>query len=395
MAMKRADKTITMPAFGHSEARSATGARRFVRLDAPFQMHRGGTLPRLDVAYETWGVLDQQAANAVLLFTGLSPSAHAASSPEDPAPGWWEEIVGPGRPIDTRRWFVICVNSVGSCFGSTGPASIDPRTGAPYALNFPVLAIEDIAAGGREVVRALGIRKLHAVVGPSMGGMSALAFCTLFPEMSHGLVAISSTSRAAAFAIALRSLQREIIRSDRAWRGGNYAADRPPLVGMRLARKLGMITYRSAEEWDQRFGRERAGGEHDSGDQFGVDFEVESYLEHHARKFIGQFDPNCYLYLSRAMDLFDVAEHSGCVATELGKPGVDRALVIGVETDFLFPLHEQEQLAECLERPGREVEFVALPSVHGHDSFLVDMDGFRPVIARYFDQDQESSITHS
>jgi homoserine O-acetyltransferase/O-succinyltransferase len=384
--MSKGNKVISVPAFGPSEARAATGARRFVRLEGPFQMHRGGLLPRLDIAYETWGELDAHAANAVLLFTGLSPSAHAASSPEDPSPGWWEEMIGPGRAIDTRRWFVICVNSMGSCFGTTGPASIDPRTGEPYRLRFPVLTIEDIAATGREVVRHLGIHQLHAVIGPSLGGMSALAFCTLFPEMSRGLVAISSTARANAFAIALRSLQREIIRSDPAWLDGNYAPERPPLAGMRVARKLGMITYRSAEEWDQRFGRERAGGEHDAGEQFGLDFEIESYLEHHAQKFIGQFDPNCYLYLSRAMDLFDVAEHSGCVATELSKPGVDRALVIGVETDFLFPIHEQEQLAECLERPGREVEFVALPSVQGHDSFLVDMDRFRPVIARYFDR---------
>ena len=385
--MSKGEPTTSAPAFGHSEARAATGARRFVRIDAPFQMHRGGVLPRLDIAYETWGELDARGGNAVLLFTGLSPSAHAASSPEDQASGWWEEMVGPGRPIDTRRFCVICVNSMGSCFGSTGPASIDPRTGEPYRLNFPVLTIEDIAAAGREVVRHLGIRKLHTVMGPSLGGMSALAFCTLFPEMSHGMVLISSSARAPAFAISLRSLQREMIRSDPAWMGGNYPADKPPLMGMRLARKLGMITYRSAEEWDQRFGRERAGGEHDAGDQFGVDFEIESYLEHHANKFVGQFDPNCYLYLSRAMDLFDVAEHSGCVATELSKSSLDRALVIGVETDFLFPLHEQEQLAECLEHPSREVEFVALPSLQGHDSFLVDMDGFRPVIARYFDRD--------
>jgi homoserine O-acetyltransferase/O-succinyltransferase len=384
--MSQGNKVIAVPAFGPSEARAATGARRFVRLEAPFQMHRGGVLPRLDVAYETWGELNGDASNGVLVFTGLSPSAHAASSPEDTSPGWWEEMLGPGRPIDTRRYFVICVNSMGSCFGTIGPASIDPRSGEPYRLRFPVLTVEDIAAAGREVVRHLGIRRLHTVVGPSLGGMTALAFCTLFPEMSGGLVAISSTARANPFAIALRSLQREIIRSDPEWNGGDYPADRPPLTGMRLARKLGMITYRSAEEWDQRFGRERAGGEHDAGDQFGVDFEIESYLEHHADKFIGQFDPNCYLYLSRAMDLFDVAEHSGCVATELSKPGIDRALVVGVETDFLFPIHEQEQLSECLERPGREVEFVALPSLQGHDSFLVDMDGFRPVIARYFDR---------
>ena len=384
--MEPGSKIIKPPAFTPTEARSATGARRFVRIERPFQMHRGGALPRLDVAYETWGELNADASNAVLLFTGLSPSAHAASSPEDTSPGWWEEMVGLGRPIDTRHYFVICVNSLGSCFGSTGPASVDPRTGEPYRLSFPVLTVEDIAAAGREVVRHLGISQLHTVIGPSLGGMTALAFCVLFPELSRGLVAISSAARAPAFAIALRSLQREIIRSDPDWQGGNYAPEKPPLRGMRLARKLGMITYRSAEEWDNRFGRERAAGEHESGDQFGIDFEVESYLEHHANKFIGQFDPNCYLYLSRAMDLFDVAEHSGCIATELAKPGIERALVVGVETDFLFPLHEQEQLAECLEQPGREVEFVGLPSLQGHDSFLVDMDRFRPVIARYFDR---------
>ena len=384
--MEPGNKIIKPPAFTPTEARAASGARRFVRLEKPFRMHRGGVLPRADIAYETWGELNEDGSNAVLLFTGLSPSAHAASSPEDTSPGWWEDMVGLGRPIDTRNYFVICVNSLGSCFGSTGPASIDPRTGEPYRLSFPVLTIEDVAVAGHEVVRHLGIRQLHTVIGPSLGGMSALAFCVLYPDMSRGLIAISSAARATAFAIALRSLQREMIRSDPDWLRGDYPADKPPLRGMRLARKLGMITYRSAEEWDQRFGRERAGGEHDAGDQFGVDFEVESYLEHHANKFVGQFDPNCYLYLSRAMDLFDVAEHSGCVATELSKPGIERALVVGVETDFLFPLHEQEQLAECLEREGREVEFVSLPSIQGHDSFLVDMDGFRPVIARYFDR---------
>ena len=384
--MEPGSKIIQPPAFTPTEARSATGARRFVRLEEPFSMHRGGILPRLDIAYETWGTLNDDASNAVLLFTGLSPSAHAASSPADTSPGWWEDMVGLGRPIDTRHYFVVCVNSLGSCFGSTGPASIDPRTGEPYRLAFPVLTVEDIAAAGREVVRHLGIDQLHTVVGPSLGGMSALAFCVLFPELSRGLVAISSAARATPFAIALRSLQREMIRSDPDWQGGDYAPDKPPLRGMRLARKLGMITYRSAEEWDHRFGRERAGGEHESCDQFGIDFEVESYLEHHANKFIGQFDPNCYLYLSRAMDLFDVAEHSGCIATELSKPGIERALVVGVETDFLFPIHEQEQLAECLEQPHREVQFEALPSVQGHDSFLVDMDRFRPVIAGYFDR---------
>lgn len=361
-------------------------ARKILSLEEPFQMHRGGALPRVDIAYETWGRLSEARDNAVLLFTGLSPSAHAASSVEDPSPGWWEEMVGPGRPIDTRRYFVICVNSLGSCFGSTGPASTNPATGEPYRLAFPVLSIEDIAAAGYEVVKSLGALRLHSVVGASMGGMSALAFSTLYPRAAEGMVCISSATRAEPFAIAMRSLQREIIRSDPDWNRGVYDPRDPPVKGMRLARKLGMISYRSAEEWARRFGRERVSSEHEVGDIFGIDFEVESYLEVHANKFVGQFDPNCYLYLSRAMDLFDVAEHSGCVAEVLSRSTIRRALVIGAVSDFLFPVHQQEELSECLEYENREVEFVMLDSIQGHDSFLVDMDRFRPVIARYFDR---------
>lgn len=348
-------------------------------------MQRGGHLLRPTIAYETWGELNEARDNAVLIFTGLSPSAHAASCPEDPAPGWWEEMVGPGRPIDSRRFFVICVNSLGSCFGSTGPASVNPSSGELYRLTFPVLTLEDVARGGLEVIRSLGVERLYATVGPSMGGMSALAFEILFPGSSRGLVIISSASRSLPFAIALRSLQREMIRRDPNWRGGNYAPDTQPLIGMRMARKIGMITYRSAEEWRMRFGRERIAAERETGDPFGPDFEIEAYLEHHANKFIGQFDPNCYLYLSRASDLFDVAEHGASVRAGLDKIQAERVLVIGVSTDFLFPLHQQRELAEQLDKPGRTLEFLELPSIQGHDSFLVDMDGFRPPIARFFE----------
>ena len=346
-------------------------------------MHRGGSLLTPTLAFETWGTLNSARDNAVLIFTGMSPPAHAASSPEDPSPGWWEEMIGPGRPIDTRRYFVICVNSLGSCFGSTGPASIDPRTGELYRLNFPVLSLEDVARGGYEVVRALGVEQLNAIVGPSMGGMTALAFEMLFPGMTAGLVVISSASRSLPFSIALRSLQREMIRRDPAWQNGNYPRDDMPLTGMRLARKLGMITYRSAEEWRLRFGRERATVEA-NGDAFGLVFEVEAYLEHHANKFTGQFDPNCYLYLSRASDLFDVAEHGASVEAGLAKVQAQRVLVIGVTTDFLFPIDQQRELAEGLRRPGREVELVELDCLQGHDSFLINMDDFRPPIARFF-----------
>ena len=348
-------------------------------------MHRGGTLVQPTLAYETWGELNADRSNAVLIFTGLSPSAHATSSPADPSPGWWEEVIGPGRAIDTRRYFVICVNSLGSCFGSTGASSIDPLTGEPYRLSFPVLSLEDVARGAREVVRYLQIERLNTVLGPSMGGMSGLAFEIMFPGISDGLVIISSGSRSLPFATALRSLQREMIRCDPNWQSGNYGAETMPIVGMRLARKLGMITYRSAEEWRVRFGRERASEESDSNDPFCLDFEIEAYLEHNSNKFIGQFDPNCYLYLSRASDLFDIADHGATIEAGLAKIDVNRAMIIGVETDCLFPLYQQEELAEQLSIPGREFEYVALESIQGHDSFLVDMDRFRPTIARFFD----------
>jgi homoserine O-acetyltransferase/O-succinyltransferase len=361
-------------------------ARRHVTVPGEFPMQRGGYLVRPTIAYETWGELNGECSNAVLIFTGMSPSAHAASSVADPTSGWWEEIIGPGLPIDTRRYFVICINSLGSCFGSTGPASIDPVTRELYRLTFPVLSLEDVARGGYEVLQHLGIERVHATVGPSMGGMTALAFELLFPGRSDALVLMSSGSRSLPFSIALRSLQREMIRRDPDWKGGNYRRDAVPLTGMRMARKLGMITYRSAEEWRLRFGRERASASAEpyNGDPFGIVFEVESYLEHHANKFTGQFDPNCYLYLSRASDLFDVAEHGASVAAGLAKVEAKRALIIGVTTDFLFPIHQQRELAEGLTRPGRDVEFVELGSLQGHDSFLVDMDNYRPLIARFF-----------
>lgn len=358
-------------------------ARKILKLDRPFPMRRGGALQEVQIAYETWGEPSFCHDNAILIFTGLSPSAHAASSTDDPAPGWWEDMIGPGRPIDTRRFFVICVNSLGSPFGSTSPASINPATEHCYRLTFPVLTVEDIARAGHEVVASLGIKKLAAVVGPSLGGMTVLAYCALFPDEARALVSISSAARSTPFAIALRSLQREMIRRDPAWLDGNYSDDAIPVQGMRLARKLGMITYRSAKEWSQRFGRERANAERKPGDPFGIDFEVESYLENHAVKFIGQFDPNCYLYISRAMDLFDLADHGGSVAEALRRFTVERALIIGVETDLLFPIEQQQELAEGLGNGTRSVQFTRLPSIQGHDSFLVDMDRFRPVVAEF------------
>ena len=369
-------------------------ARRYTTLDGSFAMLHG-VIESPTIAFETWGELAPDRDNAVLLFTGLSPSAHAASSAEDPASGWWEDMIGPDKPIDTSRYFVICVNSLGSCFGSTGPASTNPATNRIYRLDFPVVALEDVARAGHAVVEALGIDRLFAVVGASMGGMTALAYAVAHAEHTDGVLLISSAPRCLPFAIALRSLQRELIRTDTAWQDGLYPLDQPPITGMRLARKLGMITYRSAAEWAGRFGRERAtddvastGSERSrtavDGRRFAIDFEVESYLEAHANKFIGTFDANCYLYLSRAMDLFDVADHGGSVAAGLKRVRSKRALVIGVESDFLFPPQQQRELAEGLRQRVPDVEFKLLPSIQGHDSFLVDMDRFRPAVASFF-----------
>jgi homoserine O-acetyltransferase len=365
---------------GHA-APPPAGARRVVTLPGRFGMRLGGELQDVQVAYERWGELNAAKDNVLLLFTGLSPSAHAASSGEDPSTGWWEEMLGPGKSIDTHQFHVICVNSLGSCYGSTGPASVDPRTGKPYGPAFPKLTIEDVAAAARGLLTSLGIPRVRVCMGPSMGGMNALAFTLQYPEAVDVLVSLSSATHSEPFSIAVRSLQRELIRSDGAWAGGHYAPGEGPREGMRLARKLGMISYRSAREWAERFGRERA---KDSGvDAFGVEFEIEAYLESRAQSFIGAFDPNCYLYLSRAMDLFDVAEHGGSVDKALSRVKLERALVVGVETDILFPLHQQQALAEALRHNGVDTRFEALASKQGHDSFLVDMERFRPAIGEF------------
>ena len=343
-----------------------------------------GTLTTPTLAFETWGTLNGARDNGVLIFTGLSPSAHVASSADDPSTGWWEDMVGPNKPIDTNRYFVVCVNSLGSCFGSTGPASIDPETGNHYRLSFPVLCVEDIANAGAAVLDHLGIDRVHTVMGASMGGMTAIAFALGQPERAAGLVSISAAARSMPFSIAIRSLQREMIRRDDAWHNGNYAFDAPPATGMRLARKLGMISYRSASEWAERFGRERTMDEAPREHPFGMDFEVESYLEAHANKFVGSFDANCYLYLSRAMDLFDAADQGGSLVQGLDRVRLQRALIIGVETDILFPVHQQAELADALGHHVGDVEFKRLASKQGHDSFLVDMDRFRPAVASFF-----------
>ncbi len=363
-------------------------ARRYHDLPSPFAMKRGGRLHGARLAYETWGRLSPARDNAVLILTGLSPSAHAASSAEDPDPGWWEAIVGPGKALDTGRWFVICVNALGSCKGSTGPASINPETGSPYRLDFPELTLEDVANASHALALGLGIERLACLVGCSMGGMGALAYMLLHPDSVRAHISISTAPQAQPFAIAIRSLQREAIRLDPNWNEGRYDEAHYPEHGMQIARKLGVITYRSAIEWGGRFGRIRLDADRREDDPFGFEFQVESYLEGHARRFARSYDPNSYLYLSRASDWFDMAEYgAGDVLAGLRRIRVERALVIGVDTDILFPLQQQQQIADGLSASGAAVEFVALDSPQGHDAFLVDTARFGAAIARFLASD--------
>lgn len=338
-------------------------------------MWRGGVLHGAQIAYETWGTLNAARDNALLLFTGLSPPAHAASSPADPSEGWWEGMVGPRLAIDSERFFVICVNSLGSCFGSTGPASENPATGQRYRLTFPDLSVEDIARAGFETVRSLGITRLDTVMGPSLGGSVVLAYAALFPGSARRLMCISGTAAASPFAIALRSIQREAITTDPAWAGGSYPPGRPPVNGLRIARKLGTVTYRSAAELQQRFGREPIRADLRNGNPFASEFAVQGYLESLAQRFVRAFDANCYLYISRAMDRFDLAEHGDAVAL-FRRADLAEALVIGVQSDLLFPVGEQQAVAGSLEAGGIATRFVSLPCIQGHDSFLIDLDTF-------------------
>ncbi len=367
-------------------------ARHYAHLPDPFPMWRGGVLHGARIAYETWGTLNEARSNALLLFTGLSPSAHAASSPADPSDGWWQRMVGPGLAIDTDQFFVICVNSLGSCFGSTGPVANDPATGKPYRLTFPDLSVEDIARAGYETVRSLGIEQLDTIVGPSLGGMVVLAFAAQFPGATRRLVTISGTTAASPFAIALRSIQREAITSDPDWKQGQYAADKPPSTGQRLARKLGTVTYRSAAEWQQRFDRQPIRPDMKKGDPFASEFAVQGYLEAQAAKFVTAFDANCYLYISRSMDRFDLSKH-GDPDEVLRRARLEQALVIGVESDLLFSITEQRAVARHLASAGATTWFRPLHCIEGHDSFLIDIERFGREIRSFLNEQSSANLS--
>jgi len=335
-------------------------------------LDKGGELNNPVVAMERLGA---EFAPVILIFTGLSPGAHVASSEKDKSPGWWEFMVGAGKAIDTNKFHVICVNSIGSCRGSTGPASINPDTGDYYGADFPDITIWDIARLTGLALEQINIKDILCVVGPSMGGMIALAWVISYPERTRHMINISAAVEADPFAIAIRSVQREIIHTDPDFMDGDYPMDAEPLTGMMLARKLGLISYRSTSEWRNRFGRK----------EDGTDSEIEAYLQFNAERFCRDFDANCYIKLSQTMNWFALTEEINDPVDEFTASKLESALIISVASDILFPPHQQQELSELLNKSGIDTTFQEIDCPHGHDAFLIDEKNFCPVVTDYLE----------
>ncbi len=338
-----------------------------------FHCEWGGMLPEVTIAYETWGELNDARDNAILLHTGLSASSHARSQPRNQHPGWWEDFIGPGLSVDTDRFFVICTNLLGGCYGSTGPASTDPRTREPYATDFPILTVKDMVSAQFLLLDELRIDRLHASVGASLGGMQSLMLASLDQARVDRVVSISAASCSHPQSIAMRFVQRQAVMTDPDWREGRYYGVSFPHRGLRVAREMGTITYRSGPEWLKRFGRSRV--DENRVPTLDDDYQVESYLAYQGDKFCLQYDPNSYLYISKAMDLFDLTAKE---SEESGGTGLERidcpTLVIGVESDLLFPVWQQRELASGLEETGCDVTYLELDAPFGHDTFLIDRE---------------------
>ena len=353
--------------------------RQIFKAEDPLCLTLGGRLAEFQVAYETWGQLNETRDNAVLLFTGLSASAHAKSHGKDDVPGWWEAMIGSGSAIDTDRYFVICFNHLGGCFGSTGPPSINPETDRPYGPDFPPLMLHDMVVVVEKALRAIGVNRVFCSMGASMGGMLAMEFTACFPEYTDRMLMISASGRPGPLSIAYRFVQRQVILGDPYFAGGwYYDQENRPTRSMAVARQLGNITYRSRQEFLERFGRSRTG----EGYSLGPDFQVESYLHHMGNKLANNFDPNSFLLLSKSMDLYSLGY--GFPTYEQGVARImAKSLIIGVSTDMLFPWQEQEDVYKSLKRLGRQVRFDLLKSYSGHDAFLVEVDYFQKMIGEF------------
>ncbi|MFT3967743.1 MAG: homoserine O-acetyltransferase [Sphingobium sp.] len=363
------------------------GTRRHVVLPGPLRLDSGAILGPVEIAYETYGTLAPDGSNAILICHALTGDQYVASThPVTGKPGWWTRAVGAGLPIDPARHFIICANVLGSCMGSSGPASIDPATmgadgtGSPFAMRFPVITIADMVRAQALLLDHLGIGRLFAVIGGSMGGMQALSWPTLFPDRVESAIVIASTSRHSAQNIAFHEVGRQAIMADPRWRGGAYYGDgQAPSSGLAVARMAAHITYISEAGLTEKFGR-RLQARDAKTFGFDADFQVESYLRHQGLSFVERFDANSYLYITRAMDYYDIAEdHGGSLAAAFAATQA-RFCLISFDTDWLYPTSESRRIVHALNAAGREVSFVELSSPFGHDAFLLDAPDMNRVI---------------
>ena len=340
--------------------------------DDELVLSSGRTLGPIDVCYETYGELNAGHSNAILIAHSFSGDAHAAGrhAESDRRPGWWDDMIGPGRAIDTERYFVICSNVLGGCQGTTGPSSIKPRSGQRYGLSFPVITLRDMVETQARLIDYLGIDQLLCVIGSSMGGMQALEWATLKPERVRSAIVIASTARMSAQGIAFNMVGRNAIMSDPNWRNGNYYEHEGPLRGLAIARMVGHITYLSDEAMHRKFGRqlqERNSYGFDMSDQFAV----ESYLSYQGDKFVDRFDANSYIYLTKAIDYFDLSATWGGLDTAFGRTR-SRFLVLSFSSDWLCPPYQSIEIVRSMIRCGRDVSYIELKSSYGHDSFLLE-----------------------
>ncbi len=350
--------------------------KKYLTFAAPpdeLELECGRTLGPVTLAYETYGLLNPERTNAVMIFHALSGNSHVAGyySKEDEKPGWWDNMVGPGKGIDTDKYYVVCSNILGSCYGSTGPGSLNPKTGRPYGLSFPLVTISDMVKAQKRLVDHLGIPRLLCLIGGSIGGMQALQWAVDYPEMVFAAVPMASTCRRSALSIGLSEAQRQAILRDPNWNSGDYYGRPAPDKGLALARIIGHITYLSEDSMEKKFGRKL---QENSAFKFDLstDFQVESYLHYQAKKFVERFDANAYLYITKASDYFDLAEQRGGGSlVEAFRRATARFLVISFSSDWLYPTSQSKEMVKAMKKAGLDVSFCEIATDFGHDSFLL------------------------
>jgi len=357
---------------------------QFVSFNKPFVLSSGHKIPSLTVAYETYGSLNSDKSNAILICHALTGDAHAAGyhNPDDRKPGWWDDMIGPKKAFDTEKYFVICSNILGGCKGTTGPNSINPLTNKPYGISFPIVTITDMVRVQKMLIDYLGIPYLKSVAGGSMGGMQVLEWMALYPDLVKSSIVIASTSRLSPQAIAFDAVGRNAIISDPAWNKGNYyKKKKKPDRGLAIARMIGHITYLSEESMFKKFGRKLQNKKLFSYDH-SIEFQVESYLHHQGKVFVERFDANSYLYVTRAMDYFDLVVEYGSLEKAFEK-GKGKTLVISFTSDWLFPPKQSLEIVHALQRVGRDVTYCNIESPYGHDAFLLEFCQITRLISNF------------